>query len=54
MGKLIATSFITFDDVVEDPHLWSGEFQSEDTGEYNTAVLRDGCLLYTSPSPRDS
>jgi dihydrofolate reductase len=41
MGKITATAFITLDNVVEDPHLWSGEFQSEDTGEYNTAVLRD-------------
>jgi dihydrofolate reductase len=47
MGKLIATSFITLDSVVEDPHLWSGEYQSEDTGELNDAVLResDGLLL---------
>ena len=41
MGKLTVTCFITLDNVVEDPHLWSGEFQSEDTGEYNTDVLRD-------------
>jgi dihydrofolate reductase len=41
MGKITATAFITLDTVVEDPHLWSGEFQSEDTGEYNTAVLRE-------------
>jgi dihydrofolate reductase len=41
MGKITATAFITLDNVVEDPHLWSGEFQSEDTGEFNTAVLRD-------------
>ena len=41
MGKITATAFITLDNVVEDPHLWSGEFQSEDTGEFNTVVLRD-------------
>jgi dihydrofolate reductase len=41
MGQITTTAFITLDNVVEDPHLWSGEFQSEDTGEYNTAVLRD-------------
>jgi dihydrofolate reductase len=41
MGKITATAFITLDNVVEDPHLWSGEFQSEDTGEFNTLVLRD-------------
>ena len=47
MGKLIVTSFITLDNVVEDPHLWSGDFQSEDTGELNGAVLEDadGLLL---------
>src|SRR5262245_5744993 len=45
MGKITATAFITLDNVVEDPHLWSGEFQSEDTGEYNTAVLRDADAL---------
>ena len=41
MGKLTVTSFITLDNVVEDPHLWSGQFQSDDTGELNSAVLRD-------------
>ena len=42
MGKLTATSFITLDNVVEDPHLWSGDFQSEDTGALNDAVLARG------------
>jgi dihydrofolate reductase len=41
MGKLVVTSFITLDNVVEDPHLWSGQFQSDDTGELNDAVLQD-------------
>ena len=41
MGKLTATSFITLDNVVEDPHLWSGDFQSEDTGVLNDSVLRE-------------
>ncbi len=41
MGKLTVTSFITLDNVVEDPQLWSGQFQSDDTGELNDAVLRD-------------
>ena len=47
MGKLTVTSFITLDNVVEAPHLWSGQFQSEDTGLLNDAVLReaDGLLL---------
>ena len=41
MGKLTATSFITLDNVVQDPHLWSGAYQSEDTGQLNDAVLRE-------------
>jgi dihydrofolate reductase len=41
MGKLTATSFITLDNVVEDPHLWSGAYQSEDTGTLNDSVLRE-------------
>jgi dihydrofolate reductase len=41
MGKLTVTGFITLDSVVEDPHLWSLQFQSEDTGELNDAVLQD-------------
>ena len=47
MGKLVATCFITLDNVVEDPHLWSGAYQSEDTGELNDSVLRgvDAMLL---------
>ena len=45
MGKLTVTSFITLDNVVEDPHLWSGQFQSDDTGELNGAVLREADAL---------
>jgi dihydrofolate reductase len=41
MGKLTVTSFITLDNVVEDPFLWSGRFQSDDTNELNLKVLRD-------------
>ena len=41
MGKLTVTCFITLDNVVEDPHLWSGAFQSDDTGELNDDVLRE-------------
>jgi dihydrofolate reductase len=41
MGKLTVTSFITLDNVVEDPQLWSGKFQSDDTGALNSDVLRD-------------
>jgi dihydrofolate reductase len=45
MGKLTVTSFITLDNVVEDPHLWSGAFQSDDTGELNDRVLQDSDVL---------
>src|SRR5215218_1162014 len=41
MGKLTATCFITLDNVVQDPHLWSGAYQSEDTGDLNGAVLEE-------------
>ena len=41
MGKLTVTCFITLDNVVEDPHLWSGAYQSEDTGLLNDEVLRE-------------
>jgi dihydrofolate reductase len=41
MGKLTVTSFITLDNVVEDPQLWSGAFQSDDTGDLNGDVLRE-------------
>ena len=47
MGKITAITFITLDNVVEEPHLWSGAFQSEDTGELNQDVLaeHDALLL---------
>ena len=45
MGKLTVTSFITLDNVVEDPHLWSGKFQSDDTGTLNLDVLLDADAL---------
>lgn len=45
MGKLIVTCFITLDNVVEDPHLWSGRFQSDDTGALNDAVLQAADVL---------
>jgi dihydrofolate reductase len=41
MGKLTVTSFITLDNVVEDPHLWSGAFQSDDTNKLNLEVLEE-------------
>ena len=41
MGKLTTTCFITLDSVVQDPHLWSGDYQSEDTGSLNDSVLRE-------------
>lgn len=47
MSTLTVTCFITLDNVVDEPHLWSMDFQSEDTGAYNDAVLRpaDAMLL---------
>jgi len=45
MGKLIVTCFITLDNVVEDPHLWSGQFQSDDTGVLNGDVLQAADVL---------
>ena len=47
MGKITTICFITLDNVVEDPHLWSGAYQSDDTGELNGAVLdeHDAMLL---------
>ncbi len=47
MSTLTVTAFITLDNVVEDPHLWSFDFQSDDTGEHNDAVLQpaDAMLL---------
>jgi dihydrofolate reductase len=47
MGKLIVTAFTTLDNVAEDPHLWSGKFFSDETGEVNSEVLQaaDSMLL---------
>jgi dihydrofolate reductase len=45
MGKLTVTSFITLDNVVQDPHLWSGAFQSPDTDKLNLDVLLEADAL---------
>lgn len=45
MATLTVTSFITLDDVVEDPHLWSGKFQSDDTEKLNLDVLLESDAL---------
>jgi dihydrofolate reductase len=45
MGTLTVTSFITLDNVVEDPHLWSGDFQSDDTEKLNLDVLLNADAL---------
>jgi dihydrofolate reductase len=45
MGKLTITSFITLDNIVEDPHLWSMQFQSDDTGEVNDEALKEADAL---------
>jgi dihydrofolate reductase len=41
VGKLTATCFITLDNVVEEPHRWSGAYFSDETGKLNDAVLRE-------------
>jgi dihydrofolate reductase len=41
MGKLTVTAFTTLDNVAEDPHLWSGQFFSDATGELNDQVLAE-------------
>ena len=51
MGKLTTTCFITLDNVVQDPHLWSGDYQSEDTGTLNDSVLREGRRGWCSARP---
>lgn len=45
MGKLTYTCFITLDNVVDEPHLWSMQFQSPDTGELNDGLLQDADAL---------
>jgi dihydrofolate reductase len=46
MGKLVVTAFTTLDNVMEDPHLWSGDYFSvEGTGMYNDAVLQPADVL---------
>jgi len=47
VGKLTVTAFTTLDNVAEDPHLWSGEFFSDATGELNDDVVSgsDSMLL---------
>jgi len=41
MGKITVTSFITLDNVVEEPQKWSSDYQSEDTGALNLGVLEE-------------
>ena len=41
MGKLTTTCFITLDNVIEEPHVWSGAYFSDETGKLNDAVLRE-------------
>jgi dihydrofolate reductase len=41
MGKLTVTAFTTLDNVAEDPHLWSGAFFSDETGQLNSEVLQE-------------
>ena len=41
MGTLTTTCFITLDNVIEEPHRWSGPYFSDETGKLNDAVLRE-------------
>jgi dihydrofolate reductase len=41
MGKLTTTCFITLDNVIEEPHRWSGAYFGDETGKLNDAVLRE-------------
>jgi dihydrofolate reductase len=42
MGKLTVTAFTTLDNVMEDPHLWSGHFfRVEGAGKFNDDVLQE-------------
>jgi dihydrofolate reductase len=45
MGKLTAICFITLDNVVEDPHLWSFPYQGGDTDALNEQTLREADVL---------
>jgi dihydrofolate reductase len=40
MGTLTTTCFITLDNVIEEPHRWSGAYFSDETGRLNDAVLQ--------------
>lgn len=39
MGHITLTAFLSLDGVMQDPHLWSFDYQSTDTGDYNREVL---------------
>ena len=41
MGMLTTTCFITLDNVIEEPHRWSGPYFSDETGKLNDAVLQE-------------
>ena len=41
MGTLTTTCFITLDNVIEEPHLWSGAYFSDETGKVNDSVLQE-------------
>ena len=41
MGTLTTTCFITLDNVIEEPHRWSGPYFSDETGKLNDAVLQE-------------
>lgn len=39
MRKIVITSFVTLDGVIESPEKWSFDFQSDDTDQHNLDVL---------------
>jgi dihydrofolate reductase len=39
MRKIVASTFITLDGVMENPHLWSSQFFDEDYNKFNTELL---------------
>jgi hypothetical protein len=47
-GQLTVTCFVTLDDVVQDPHLWSGAYPSEDTGLFGEGSRHDLKLTETT------
>jgi dihydrofolate reductase len=39
MGKIVVTEFVALDGVMEDPHLWQGQFWNEQQAKYKSDEL---------------